>query len=772
MVLNREVLIMDKYDRFVWRAGILLMVAVVLGASTGTAEEEKALAGDVQTDCSGPAETSDLELTAPIARWDEAIPLGNGLLGGLLWGGEQTIKLSLDRGDLWDLRRPEIVQQPDWTFATMQRLVGEKNQAEMLRRFDEPYNEACPTKLPVARLELRLSDDQPIESFALNLRKAVGRARIKGGDAEVFFSAVEPVAMLRIPDANVQPKLIASDAVKGIGYPPAVLGNDAGCFWLLQETTQGLKYAVVAATRTNGTTTEMALTVASTSEGSDPVAVGRRRVAKALDKGYQAMLEPHGRWWDTFWSQSGVRVPDVAIQRQYDLVEYFYGAASRRGAPPMPLQGVWTADEGALPPWKGDYHHDLNTQLTYWAYLNAGHFEEGSSFLDFMWNLLPEHRKFAREFYDAPGAAVPGVMALDGKALGGWSQYALSVTNGAWVAQAFYQHWRYTMDRAFLVDRAYPYLTALGECYEALLKPGADGRLKLPLSSSPEIHDNSLAAWLTPNSNFDLALLKWHFGALVEMAAVFGDGSAVERWNAVASKLGDLAVDDSGALWLSPDESLAESHRHHSNLMAIHPLGLLTIEGSDRERKTIEASLAQTAQLGTRSWCGYSFSWMACLAARAGKPEMALDNLDIFVRAFISRNGFHLNGDQIGGKYANATYRPFTLEGNFAAAQAVHEMLLQSWGGTIRVFPAAPTQWADISFQDLRAEGAFSVSAQRVQEKTVAVKVRAGRDTNLRLRDPFDGKPTTWNKDGVQLTGQDYTCALKTGETLEGRITP
>jgi hypothetical protein len=99
-------------------------------------------------------------------------------------------------------------------------------------------------------------------------------------------------------------------------------------------------------------------------------------------------------------------------------------------------------------------------------------------------------------------------------------------------------------------------------------------------------------------------------------------------------------------------------------------------------------------------------------------------------------------------------------------------MLLQSWGGTIRVFPAAPAQWADIAFQDLRAEGAFSVSAQRVQGKTTAVKVRAGRDANLRLRDPFDGKPATWNKNGIQRTGQDYTCPLKTGETLDGRTTP
>ena len=126
--------------------------------------------------------------------------------------------------------------------------------------------------------------------------------------------------------------------------------------------------------------------------------------------------------------------------------------------------------------------------------------------------------------------------------------------------------------------------------------------------------------------------------------------------------------------------------------MAIHPLGILTVEGSPRDRKIIAASLAQIDRLGTKAWCGYSFSWMACLGARAGQPDRALSNLKLFVEAFISRNGFHLNGDQTGRGYSSFTYRPFTLEGNFAAGQAVHEMLLQSWGGVVRVFPAVPGQ--------------------------------------------------------------------------------
>ena len=721
----------------------------------------------------GPSPESDLDLSAPIERWDEAIPLGNGLLGGLVWGEGRKLKLSLDRGDLWDLRRPEMVLRPDWNYATMQRLVGEKNQAELVKMFDDPYNESYPTKLPVGRLELALPEDRKIERFSLNLKSAVARVKLSNGEAEVFFSATEPVAMIRIDGPRPQCTIVPSTAVEKLGYPKAQQGNDGDVAWSIQEAAQGLKYAVVIAWRRDDNKTQIALTVSAGSDGPDPLTIGRKRVADALARGFDGVLASHVDWWRAFWSQSGVRLPDKAIQRQYDVVQYFHGAASRRGAPPMPLQGVWTADEGALPPWKGDYHHDLNTQLTYWAYLAAGHFEEGACFLDFMWNLLPEHRRFARDFYGAQGAAVPGVMTLDGKATGGWSQYSLSPTNGAWIGQAFYLHWRYTMDRKFLAERAYPYLAALGDCFESLLKPAADGMLRLPLSTSPEIHDNTLRAWLTPNTNFDLALLRWHFAALAEMARELNDEAGVKRWRSLLDKLDVLAVEgDAGPLRLSPDESLAESHRHHSHLMSIHPLGLITIEGPDRDRTIIGASLKQIEELGTRNWCGYSFSWMACIAARAGKPDMALSNLDIFVNAFTSRNGFHLNGDQRGGQYSNFTYRPFTLEGNFAAAQAVHEMLVQSWGGVIRIFPAAPDAWQDVAFEDLHAEGGFAVTAQRSAGKTVRVRIRASQDGILRLRDPFSGQKIAWNRQIGPVAGQTYECLLKAGEALEGHAAP
>jgi alpha-L-fucosidase 2 len=758
-----------------------------------------------------PAPSLNPRLAAPVNTWDTAIPLGNGLLGGLLWGGGNTVRLSLDRGDLWDLRVQDEFQRADCTWKTIERLVAERNQSELVRRFDQPYNRPWPTKLPGGRIEITLDPSQRIESFTLDLAHAVGRVELSGplalreremlgplslrerarvradgetGEAnrlETFFSAAEPVALIRIPGPPPKDwKLVAPAAVKLLGYPAAIAGNAGGtpapqgtgnAKWFVQQTAGDFQYAVVAETRRVGDATLLAVTIAAGPADRDVVAEGRRLVRRALDTGYHATLAPHEAWWRDFWHASRIELPEPEHLQHYYLVQYFYGAASRRGAPPMPLQGVWTADDGTLPPWKGDYHHDLNTQTTYIAYQTAGRFDEGLCFLEYLWKLLPEFRQFARRFYDSPGAAVPGVMTIDGKPLGGWSMYSLHPTNAAWLGFLFHQHWRYTLDEAFLRERAYPWCAEIGECLLDLLKPDSDGVLRLPLSSSPEIHDNTLRAWLRPNSNYDHDCMAALFGGLAEMADALGKRDEAAKWRAALAGLGRRAVDpQSHVLMLAPGENLVESHRHLAHSMSIHPFGLLTIDGSPSDREIIAATCRRYDELGTQAWCGYSFSWMACLRARAGEADAALRYLDIYRQAFILRNGFHANGDQSKAGYAKAHYHPFTLEGNFLASQAVHEMLLQSWGGVIRIFPATPARWRDAAFEDLRTEGGHRVSAHRENGVTTWLSVTAGRDDLVKIRDNFGGKRPAWDRADVQLVGPDWQYRLKAGQSLTARF--
>ena len=559
-----------------------------------------------------PSETLNLKLAAPIDTWDEAIPLGNGLMGGLLWGKDQTIRLSLDHGELWDLRLQDEFKKKDWTWKTLQRLVVEKNQAELVSRFETPFFAHWPTKLPAGRLELSLAPSQHAAFFTLDLARAVGQVELDNGlQTETFFSAAEPVALMRIPGLSLKKwELIAPTSVKILGYPKAEFHEDGNTKWFIQESVTGFRYAVIASTRRVGEMTMLVATITTSNDGSDPVEQGRKRLAKALDNGYTNMLAQHETWWHEFWHKSRVELPELNHLRQYYLAQYFYGAASRLGAPPMPLQGMWTADSDGLPPWKGEYANNLNTQMCYAAYQTAGRFEEGRCFLEFMWKLLPKFRTFATNFYGTPGAAVPTAMTLDGNPLGGWATVAVDPTNSAWIGYLFYQHWRYAMDEVFLRERAYPWCAEVGQCLLGLLKPDAKGTLKLALSTSPEIHDNSLKAWLNPNSNYDHDCMTALFTALAEMADVLSKRDDAMKWRTALANLGDRAVDPKTHwLMLAPGENLKESHRHMSHVMSIHPFGLLTIDGSGQDRAVIAATRKRLEELGTSQWVGFSFGW-------------------------------------------------------------------------------------------------------------------------------------------------------------------
>jgi len=703
-------------------------------------------------------------LKAPVKTWDEAVPLGNGLTGGLLWGTDNTINLSLDRGDLWDERLPGLYHKDNWNYDTIRKLKAEGNQKEISRLFDTPYKKPYPTKLPGGRLVISLDSGLRAVSFDLDMRRAVGSVNLGKGKLECFFSAVQPVAMIRAPGPKLTYKFVRPGGLNKLGYEPARVGEDDGMTWMTQKAALGLEYAIVVASKRTGKHTQLAVAIASNRDCDDPLAIGRKRVTDALDKGYDALLVPHLEWWEKFWKTSSVSVPNQRIQRHYNLVKYFYGAASRPDAPPIPLQGVWTRDDGNLPPWKGDFHHDLNTQMTYLPYHTAGLLDAGRSFVNYNWNLLPVYRKFAREFYGVEGAAMPGVATLGGKPTGGWAQYSLSPVNALWVGQSFYLHWRYTMDRKFLEERAYPWLAEIATGIVNLMTE-KDGKLYLPLSSSPEIHNNSLRAWLAPNSNYDLSLIQWAFEALEEMAEALGNDGDAGKWRSLRGKLNDLHVDDQNVLMFAKREPFNGSHRHHSHTMAIHPLGTLNVEGSARDRSVINATIDRINAKGTQAWTGYSFSWFSCILARVGRAEEALKHLVDYERAFILRNGFHVNGDQIGTGLTRWKGRPFTLEGNFLAMEAVHEMLLQSWGGRVRLFPAVSKQWKDVSFENLCSQDGFKVSGKYSNGIVQSTSITTTVDQVLRLRNPFKGKFKTNIK--YSTKDDDILCDLRSGQTLE-----
>jgi len=294
------------------------------------------------------------------------------------------------------------------------------------------------------------------------------------------------------------------------------------------------------------------------------------------------------------------------------------------------------------------------------------------------------------------------------------------------------------MDKAFLKNSAYPWIKDVCVFLEKLTALDENGHRKLPISSSPEINDNNISAWFLQNTNYDLALMKINFHMASALALELGLTGEAEHWKKILSQFDDFALSDKNELMFAPSMAYNQSHRHFSNAMAIHPLGLIKYEDGGRADSIIKNTIHLLDSIGPDLWCGYSYSWLANLKARAKDGAGAANALEIFAKAFCLPNSFHANGDQTKSGYSKFTYRPFTLEGNFAFAAGLQEMLLQSYAGFIEIMPAVPSTWKNISFKQLRAEGAFLVDAKKTDGQIDEIKIVSEKGGETKLKMPFE----------------------------------
>jgi len=730
----------------------------------------------------------DLHFDSLASRWDEAIPLGNGMLGALVWQKDHSLRFSLDRADLWDMRPTKGLHRPEFSYQWVKNQVAKKDYEIVQQYFDMPYDkEAAPSKIPGGALEFDTKTWGAVSAVHLYIDNGICEVKWANGTTlKTYVHATLPIGHFKFENisTDIIPALIApqyqgavktsgdpvgGDDLSRLGYKQGDIHRDGNSITYLQEGWGGFTYQInVRWEKTNNNTIEGVWSISSRYPQKQSSTAADILTSRELKKGYDVNYISHDNWWKNFWSKSGIHVPDSTIEKQWYLEQYKFGATARRGAPPISLQAVWTADNGRLPPWKGDFHHDLNTQLSYWPSYSGNHLEEALSYLDHLDENKSNYQRYTKMYFDKPGLAVPGVTTLDGTEMGGWIQYSLSPTVSAWLSQHYYLQWRYSMDRNFLKKRAYPWIKEVATFIENITVTDSAGHRKLPISSSPEINDNSLSAWFPQNTNYDLALMKFTLQIAAELAGELGLKDAAAHWQQLLSTFGDYALTAKDELMFAPTLAYDQSHRHFSHIMAIHPLGLIKWEDGARSQSIIRNSIHLLDSIGPAYWCGYSYSWLASIKARAKDGDGAAKNLSIFAKAFCSTNSFHLNGDQTKSGYSNFTYRPFTLEGNFAFAAGLQEMLLQSYAGFIEIMPAVPVHWRDLSFNQLRAEGAFLINARKTNGQVEEVTITAEKGGTTRLKLPFP----TWlvvSKKGVKVdstTPGFLTLTCKKGGTI------
>lgn len=723
---------------------------------------------------------SDLVFTGLARSWDEAMPLGNATVGALVWQRDSSLRLSLDRTDLWDLHPVDSLSGDNFRFSWVKEHIRTKDYLPVQKKLDWPYNmNPAPSKIPGAAIEFPLEKIGAPTQVRLYLNNALCEANwADGTQMQTFVHATEPVGwfVFRNLKTPIEPSILTPvynktkpdgslDPVSGqdlhrLGYQQGETVREGNRITYHQKGYGDFWYDVVVCWKQEGETLYGTWSVTSSLSGEKAAEKAEAALQRGLKQDYQAHLE----YWDKYWAQSSVTLPDSILQKQYQNEMYKFASTTREHSYPISLQAVWTADNGKLPPWKGDYHHDLNTQLSYWPAYTGNHLTEGMGYLNTLWNQRDTYKRYTRQYFGTEGMNIPGVCTLTGEPMGGWIQYSMSQTVAAWLAQHFYLHWKYSADRTFLKERAYPFLKDVAIYLEQVSEVTPEGVRKLEFSSSPEVFDNSLQAWFSDMTNYDLAMMHFLFKAAAELAHELNLTDESSHWAALEAQLPDYDVDEEGCLTFAKGYPYNESHRHFSHAMAIHPMGLIDWSDGEKSQHIIRATLKRLDEVGPDYWTGYSYSWLANMKARAFDGKGAAQALRTFAECFCLKNTFHANGDQTKSGKSRFTYRPFTLEGNFAFASGIQEMLLQSHTGTIRIFPALPEEWKDVSFGGLRAMGAFLVYAQMEGGEITRVRIYSEKGGMLKIARPGTLKPDK----NYTLSGPDIlNIDTQAGEWIE-----
>lgn len=435
-----------------------------------------------------------------------------------------------------------------------------------------------------------------------------------------------------------------------------------------------------------------------------------RLVQRLITTPLQQLQTQHQTWWHTYLRQSFVSLPDKKLENFYWLQLYKLASATRPTGTLIDNQGPWLQPT----PWPAAWWN-LNVQLTYWLSNGSNHPALNESLLNALWtnrNTLIQNVPAAYRHNSAGIGRASGTDCISPVDSAWRSKKPVEgvITESVpeigllpWTCHNLWLYYRHTMDDAMLRNKLYPLLTRAINYYLYFLDKQPDGKYHLRYTYSPEYG-------LARDCNFDLALLKWGCQTLLQAAKRLQlNDPLIPVWQDVVRNLVDYPQDENG-FRIGADQPYAMSHRHYSHLLMIYPLYLVNTE--QPEGRTLIQRSIDHWHSKPELLRGYSFTGASSLASTIGDGNAALKHLEGLFTNFLRPNTLYAESGPV-------------IETPLSGGQSMLDMLVQSWGNKIRVFPAVPDAWRDVSFTDLRTEGAFLVSARRQGGQTVAIKIRS-----------------------------------------------